>query len=68
MTPQVHDTPGAQTLGHGSSKSYDSKLPAGPDLTEFYRERCAKLEKTLRLILKARQVAHAKAMAKEALK
>ena len=58
MIPQVHDTPGTQTLGHGSSKSYETQRC----------ERCAKLDKTLRLILKARQVSHAKALVKEALK
>ena len=58
MTPQVHDTPGVQTLGHGSSKSYDSQRC----------ERCAKLDKTLRLLLKARQASHMKAQIREALK
>ena len=58
----------SETLGHSAFVSYGTQLPARPDLTEYYREKGTKLTKTLRLILKARQISHAKALAKEALK
>lgn len=46
----------------------EAKLPTGPDTTEYFRERCAQLERLLRVLLKARQASHMKALIKEALK